>query len=264
MATYETPRALAGAALLQPPPAPVPQRVAHPLPGISIVLPCFDEAANVAASVHAATHAAERVAVAHEVLVVDDGSSDATAAIAAELAARDPRVRLLRHDGNRGYGQAVRTGIGAARMPWVFLTDADLQFDLGELTAFVEPAAGADLVIGWRIQRCDPLMRRVDAAAWNWLVRRAFGLHVRDVDCAFKLMRRDVVANVELTTGGAMISTELLAKAIAGGARVRQLGVHHRPRVAGEQSGAKPRVVLRAFRELAVLHHRSRHVLAGR
>lgn len=225
----------------------------RPLDGLSIVLPCLDEADNVRASVRAATAAAERVARAHEVLVVDDGSSDRTAAIAAELGVRDTRVRLLRHDCNRGYGAALRTGFRAARMPWVFLTDADLQFDLGELEAFAASAQECELVIGWRIARSDPFARRANAAAWNWLVERMFGLGVRDVDCAFKLMRRDLLAGLDLTSEGATISTELLVKAQAAGARIEQLGVHHRPRCAGEQSGARPRVVARALRELAAL-----------
>jgi Glycosyl transferase family 2 len=232
------------------------------LPGLSVVLPCYDEAANVAAAVHAARRAAARVADACEVVVVDDGSGDETAAIAAAEAARDARVRVVRHERNRGYGAAVRTGIEAARMPWVLLTDADLQFDLDELDGFLPWTAEADLVIGWRIDRRDPFVRRANAAAWNWLVQRVFGLGVRDVDCAFKLMRRDLVAPLELTCSGAMISTELLVRARARGARVRQVGVHHRPRVAGEQSGARPRVVARALRELTVLH-RERPTIAG-
>jgi hypothetical protein len=108
-------------------------------------------------------------------------------------------------------------------------------------------------VLGWRIERQDPLHRRVNAAAWNWLVRRAFDLQVRDVDCAFKLIRREFVQGVSLTSSGAMISTELLVRAQANGARVREHGVEHRARVAGEQSGANPRVVARAFRELLAL-----------
>lgn len=232
------------------------------LDGISIVLPCLDEEANVAAAIRAATRAAEHVARAHEIVVVDDGSSDATAAIAAAEVARDGHVRLLRHGCNYGYGAAVRSGLGAARMPWVFLTDADLQFDLDELGAFVPLAADADLVIGWRVARRDALTRRLNAAAWNWLVRHVFGLGVRDVDCAFKLMRRDVVGQLDLTSDGATISTELLVKALSGGARIRQVGVRHLPRVAGRPSGASPRVVARAFRELAVLH-RTRRRWAG-
>ena len=108
-------------------------RAAHTLPGLTIVLPCFNEAENVADAIRYATTAAERCATAHEVVVVDDGSSDATAAIAARFAERDRRVRLVVHSGNQGYGDALRSGIAAAQMPWVLLTDADLQFDLDQL-----------------------------------------------------------------------------------------------------------------------------------
>jgi hypothetical protein len=142
----------------------------------------------------------------------------------------------------------------------VLLTDSDLQFDLDQLADFVPLTREADLVVGWRLDRQDPLHRRVNAAAWNLLVRHAFDLKVRDVDCAFKLIRREVVEGLTLTSSGAMISTELLVRAQANGARVRELGVEHRPRVAGEQSGASPRVVLRAFQELRQL----RHELSGR
>jgi hypothetical protein len=138
-------------------------------------------------------------------------------------------------------------------MPWVLLTDADLQFDLDQLEHFVPLTHDADVVMGWRIARQDPLHRRVNAAAWNRLVRHTFHLQVRDVDCAFKLIRRDLVDGLALTSSGAMISTELLVRAQDTGARIRELGVEHRPRLAGEQSGANPRVVLRAFRELRQL-----------
>src|SRR2546423_7441198 len=138
-------------------------------------------------------------------------------------------------------------------MPWVLLTDADLQFDLAELEQFLPAAAHADIVMGWRIARRDPLNRRINASAWNWLVRRMFRLPVRDVDCAFKLIRRELLERFTLEATGAMISTELVVKSLAAGGRLEELGVHHRPRVAGEQSGASPRVVARAFFELARL-----------
>jgi glycosyltransferase involved in cell wall biosynthesis len=223
------------------------------LPGLSIVLPCFDEAENVADAIRYARAAAAASALDYEVIVVDDGSGDATAEIAAAFAAADERVRLVLHAVNRGYGDALRSGIAAARMPWIFLTDADLQFDLRELEAFVPLAAAADLLVGRRAQRRDPLVRRLNARAWNWLVRTLFAIPVRDVDCAFKLVRASALQGVELRSHGAMISTELVVKLLAGGARVRERDVLHRPRVAGEQSGANPRVVLRAFRELAAM-----------
>jgi glycosyltransferase involved in cell wall biosynthesis len=228
------------------------------LPGLSIVLPCFNEAANIAEAIRQATAAAERYSAEHEVIVVDDGSTDATASVAAQIARADPRVRVLLHAHNRGYGDALRTGIRAAEMPWTLLTDADLQFDLGDLRDFVPAAAGADLVVGRRIARQDPMPRRLNAAAWNVLVRVLFDLPVRDVDCAFKLVRTDLVQSLPLRSGGALIDTELLVRAIAAGGQLRELGVHHRARVAGEQSGASVGVVVRAFRELARMHRELR------
>jgi hypothetical protein len=138
-------------------------------------------------------------------------------------------------------------------MPWVLLTDADLQFDLSQLQDFLPFTGSHDLIVGYRLMRRDPLSRRANAAAWNWLMRRMFALPVHDVDCAFKLVRRDVLQRVDLVASGAMISTELIVKTLQNGARLKQLGVHHRPRAAGEQSGASPRVIGRAFLELVQL-----------
>jgi glycosyltransferase involved in cell wall biosynthesis len=236
-------------------PRPLPPRLA----GLTVVLPCFNEAGNVGAAIAAATAAAERCAVAHQIVVVDDGSTDSTATVAAAMAARDARVQLVVHARNQGYGDALRSGIDAAVQPWTLLTDADLQFDLAELEDFLPVAGRADLIVGWRIARQDPLNRRMNAAAWNWLVRRTFGIPVRDVDCAFKLARTDLLQRLDLQSTGAMISTELLVRALARGARLEQLGVHHHPRVTGEPSGADPRVVLRAFAELARLRRSRPH-----
>ena len=223
------------------------------LPGLSIILPCHDEAPNVRRAVEEATQAAERVAEAHEILVVDDGSRDGTRGVAELCAAEDSRVRVLAHEQNHGYGGALRTGISAARLAWVFITDADLQFDLRELEQFLPFAVDHELVVGYRITRADGLHRRANAAAWNALVHVMFDIPIRDVDCAFKLMRRDVVQDFTLVCDGATISTELIAKAQARGARIAELGVHHRPRVAGKASGANPRVVLGAFGQLRLV-----------
>ncbi len=224
------------------------------LPSLSIVLPCFNEEANVADAIRNAASAAALTSEDYEIIVVDDGSTDDTARIAGRFVETDVRVRLVVHARNRGYGDAVRSGIEAARMDWVLLTDADLQFDLRELEDFVPLTRTADVLWGYRILRRDSLARRAAAAAWNRLVRGLFHLPVRDVDCGFKLIRRDILDRVHLKTSGAMISTELAVRCRAEGARFAEVGVHHRSRVAGEETGGNPRVVLRAFRELATMH----------
>jgi glycosyltransferase involved in cell wall biosynthesis len=216
------------------------------LEGLSVVLPCHDEEANLPRMLAEAEAAARLVAAEHEIVVVDDGSSDRTRAIALAY----PGVRVVLHERNLGYGAAVRSGLVAARMPWVFLTDADRQFDLRDLAGFAARADHADVIVGHRIQRADPLYRRVTADAWNRLVESLFGLGVRDVDCAFKLFRRDMLDDIPLTSGGAVISTELLARLVAAGARLEEIDVRHRARSAGRQSGNRPDVVARAFAEL--------------
>ena len=231
------------------------------LAGLSIVLPCHNEVDNLVASVGAAGLAGRAFAVAHEIVVVDDGSIDGTGRLAKELAGAMPELRVVTHERNRGYGAAVRSGIAAATMPYVLLTDGDLQFDLMELEAFVPHAREADLVVGRRARRADPLGRRVGARCWNALVTRIFRLPVADVDCAFKLMRREVVQSLPLSADGAMVSTELLAYALARDASVRELAVGHRPRIAGEQSGGSLPVIARAFRELVVV---GRHIRSAR
>src|SRR5690349_2403585 len=156
---------------------------------LSIVLPCFNESANVGHAVAQARQAAEHNAEHYEVIVVDDGSTDDTLALARALAEHDVHVHVVAHEHNRGYGAAVRSGIQASRGDWVLLTDADLQFDLAELARFVPLAAEHELVAGHRLDRADPPVRRLSAFAWNRLMRHTFGVHVRDVDCAFKLLR---------------------------------------------------------------------------
>jgi glycosyltransferase involved in cell wall biosynthesis len=224
------------------------------LPGLSIVLPCFNEADNLPDMVCDALAAAARVCTSFEVVIVDDGSSDGTAEVAATLAEGYRQVRLVIHLTNRGYGAAVRTGIAAARMPYVLLTDADLQFDLAELQGFVPLLEEADVVLGYRLRRNDPPARRAAAAGWNRLVRVLYGLPFRDVDCAFKLFPRDLLWQLELSSSGALFSTELLVRAAEAGAVMTEVGVHHFPRMSGRPTGGSPRVVARAFRELAQLH----------
>ena len=217
---------------------------------ISAVMPAFNEEANLEESVSRMARALGDWAHSYEIVVVDDGSQDGTAALLERLKAVHARLRVVRHPSNRGYGAAVRSGFAAACYAWIFLMDADNQFDPAEVGQLLTVAAGADIVAGYRRRRRDPLPRRLSAWAFFSLVRLFFGSLVRDVNCAFKLIRRDLLARMELRSEGALINTEVLVFARRLGARVIEVPVHHYPRLSGKQTGANPRVVLRAFKEL--------------
>jgi glycosyltransferase involved in cell wall biosynthesis len=223
---------------------------------LSIVMPAFNEEANIAEAMRRATAVGERLCLEHEVVVVDDGSTDATAAVVEAAAREDSRIVLVRHARNRGYGEAVRTAFRAAQMDLVLMTDADNQFDLEQLEAFLPWIERVDVVAGYRQDRQDPMSRRMAAKAWNYLVRALFYVPVRDIDCAFKLFRRSVFHELDLESVGAMINTELMVKLGRSGAGVVELGVRHYPRRAGRARGASPRVVARALYELASMYRR--------
>lgn len=223
---------------------------------VSIVLPAYNEESNIGAALAEATATAERLLEDHEIIVVDDGSSDKTAAAARAVAERDERVRVVSHGRNRGYGEALRTGFLSSRLDYVFFTDADLQFDMDELEKFLPFAGAVDVVAGYRLNRQDPRVRRLMAYGWNFLVRVLFYVPVRDIDCAFKLFDRRVLSAIDIESVGAMVNTELMVKLGRNGASVVEVGVRHRPRTSGEARGASPKVILTAFRE--VLKMRSR------
>lgn len=229
------------------------------LDGLSFFFPALNEEENVAPIVEEALRVLPRFADDLEITVVDDGSTDRTGAIADELALKDPRVRVIHHGTRRGYGGAVRSGLVAATKPWVFFTDGDRQFALEDLGRLVEAAEGADAVVGYRIKRADPARRLFVAWVYNRLIRLLFGGGWRDVDCAFKLFRRDVFTRVPLErvrSNGAFFSPELLITLRRAGVGVRQVGVRHFPRTAHEPKGASPRVIVRAIRDLLRLRAR--------
>ncbi len=227
------------------------RRAAARRPSISAFFPAYNEEANIGELCLKTAKVLRAVAGEWEVIAVDDGSRDRTAAVVTALHRRERRIRVVSHPSNRGYGAAVRTGFDAARLDWIFFTDGDGQFDVAEIDRLLPLMESNDLVVGFRIKRADPLQRRLNAWAWGSLVRFLFGLKgVRDIDCAFKIVRRSVFDTFRLETNGAMISTELLVKARKNGFRIAEVGVDHYPRRAGVQSGAKLRVIARAFREL--------------
>ncbi|HOE10808.1 MAG TPA: glycosyltransferase family 2 protein [bacterium] len=182
-------------------------------------------------------NAQEKSAVLYEIIVVNDGSRDDTGKRADEMAQKHPElIRCLSHETNLGYGAALRRGFDAARYPLVFYTDSDRQFSIGDLRYFLPHIIENDLVVGFRVYRYDPLLRLFLSWGYNRLVRLLFRVRVRDVDCSFKLMRREVLESIDLETNDFFIDTELVARARRWNFRIFEKGVKHYPRQAGESS----------------------------
>ena len=190
----------------------------------------------------------------YEVIIVNDCSKDKTKEAAEEVMKQDSHIKLINHEKNKGYGGAVKSGLYAAKFEWVFFTDGDAQFDVSEIPLLVNMADKYDFINGYRIKRQDPFNRKLNAFMWGLLVKTLLGFWVKDVDCAFKLFRKEIIDNAQPEAEGAMISTELLAKTKKLGYKIGQIGVHHYPRTAGTQTGAKPGVILKAFKELIRLY----------
>jgi len=218
---------------------------------LSVVVPCFNEEGNVARVVDQAVDVGHRVASELEVIVVDDGSGDETRTILQRLARLVPELKVVEHPHNLGYGAAVRSGLDASSMDYVFLTDGDGQFDLEELTAAVGLLGDNDVVAGYRVDRGDGWWRRLWGRTWTAITNHVFGLEVRDVNCAFKLVPQTLLRTIELRSDGALISAELLAQARDANLRIVECPVSHYPRIHGTQTGASLRVILKALLELA-------------
>ncbi|MFN8628372.1 MAG: glycosyltransferase family 2 protein [Candidatus Binatia bacterium] len=229
---------------------------------LSVVLPAFNEEANIATVVRDCVAYLEARVPDYELLVVNDGSRDRTADILRQLQTEFPRLRPLHHPHNRGYGAALRTGFDAATKSFVFYMDGDGQFDIHDLEHLFPLATDDDhIVTGYRIERRDPFIRRLNAKLFGgWLVRIMLGVRVRDLNCAFKLIPRKILQAIVLESPGALINAELYGRTVRKGFGIKEVGVHHYPRAAGVQTGAHLRVIVRAFYDLFRLR---RKILAG-
>lgn len=221
------------------------------LSALSIIVPLYNEEENVEATVREIHARIGPRAGDYEILLVDDGSLDRTAASVDRLAAADTRVRAIHHPRNLGYGAALRSGFTAACHQVIFYTDGDLQFDLAEIERLIPLLEGADIVTGYRINRRDPWHRRFNAGFYNLVMRVLFGVKVRDLDCAFKLYRRSIFDVVTAESDGILISGEILIQAVRNGLVIREVGVTHYPRRHGVPTGNNPGVVLAAMVDLA-------------
>lgn len=236
-------------------------------PSISVVVPMFNEEENIAHAIALTTEALEAHASAHEILVVDDASTDRSAAIVGAIAERDERIRLLRHERNRKLGGTLRTGFAAARMDLVLYMDADLPFDPFEIGRAVRAMVltGADMIAAYRHDRTgEGAIRAIYSYGYNALIGTLFGWPHRDVNFSFKLMRREILEAVELRSEGSLISAELLVKARNLGFRVQQIGLDYFPRTRGRSTLASFGVIATIVRELIALQGEMRHPVRRR
>ncbi len=221
---------------------------------LSIFFPFWNEQENIEGVIKKAIPVAEKVAKKWEIIMVDDGSSDKTLEIAERLAKQDPRLVVASHTKNRGYGAALKTGFAKAKYNLVVFNDGDGQFDLAEITKFLERIESADVVIGYRKKRLDNPFRHLlmnMLKVWDLVL---FGFKFKDIDCGFKLFRREALEKIlPFKSEGAMITTEILAKSKKERLKIAQVEVNHYPRLYGNQSGGNLRVILRAVKESLLL-----------
>ncbi|KPL20362.1 MAG: cell wall biosynthesis glycosyltransferase [Phycisphaerae bacterium SM1_79] len=226
---------------------------------ISVFFPCYNEQENIGRTVEQTLAVLKSLKADFEVIIIDDGSCDRTGQVADEMARRDNRVKVVHHPRNLGYGAALQSGFKAATKELVFYTDGDGQFDINEMPPLLPLMEQYDIVSCYRLNRQESSVRRINGWCWTKLVCLLFGLKIRDVDCAFKLYKREIFDNIKLSSTGALIDAEVLARAARKGYRITQRPVHHYPRTAGVQTGANLRVILRAFKELWMLQSRIRN-----
>lgn len=216
---------------------------------LSVVIPAWNEEANVASALTQVSQVLQSLDLDYEILLVNDGSRDRTGEIAKALIGQLPRLKVVEHYPNRGYGGALKAGFAQASKDSIAFFPSDNQFDFHEIQKLLEKMNGAAIVTGYRAKRKDPPIRRFNAFGWNLVVRLLFGYLARDVDCGFKVFRRKILDQVTLYSNGAMIDTELLAGARARGYKIAEVPVSHFPRTAGNPTGANIRVIMRAFRD---------------
>ena len=204
--------------------------------GLSIVLPAFNEEGNISKVAESALEIAKSVAKSYEVIVVDDGSEDQTRNICQEIGLKNGHLKILHNEKNKGYGAALRRGFLSSQYNLVFYTDSDNQFDLKELPNLLHSIDSYDIVAGFRIDRNDPPLRLFVSGVYNLLIKVIFRVKIRDVNCAFKLFRRDLFDILTIESTDFFVDTEIIVKANRLGYTIKQIGVRHYPRLSGSST----------------------------
>ncbi len=224
---------------------------------VSIFYPCYQDWGTIGSMVLFTLQTAEKLGLDYDITIVDDGSGGQTQDILRAVEAHFPDVRVVRHERNRGYGGALRTGFASATKDWIFYTDGDAQYDVRELEVLLAHAGpDVDVVQGYKIERHDPLHRIVIGRIYHWMVKIAFGLRLRDVDCDFRLMRRSIFDKVQLTSDSGIICAELMTKVQRAGFRIKEVAVHHYQRAHGKSQFFNFRRLARVARQLIGLWFR--------
>lgn len=204
-------------------------------PSVSVFYPCYNDWGTMGSMVLFTLETVRRLELDFDFTIVDDGSDAHTQEILKSIVERFPEVNVVHHDKNRGYGAALRTGFASGKKEWIFYTDGDAQYDVRELDRLVEKAGpDVDVVQGYKITRHDPMHRRIIGRIYHWIVRIAFGLRLRDVDCDFRLIRRSVFDRVTLVHDSGVICAEMMTKMQRAGCRIIEAPVHHYQRAHGK------------------------------
>jgi len=218
---------------------------------LSVFFPAYNEEANIGKTVISTASVLKKVAEKWEILVINDGSSDKTAKIVAGLSKKEPRIRLINHPVNYGYGGALKTGFAESQYKWVAFMDSDGQFDFSEIEKFLSLTNKADLILGYRLKRADSLMRRIYTFGWAMTARLLLGLEAKDYSCGFKLIKKKVFESIQPLRGEEKVTQiEFLVKAKRLGFKFAEVGVHHYPRQFGRQTGTDLKVVLKSVADL--------------
>lgn len=222
---------------------------------LSVFFPCINEEGNLENTVSEAEKVLKKLKIDYEIIIVDDGSGDSTGKIADKLAAENPRIRVIHHPKNQGYGEALKSGFYNARFDTIVYTDGDGQFDFSEITKFLEKISDHDLVIGYRIKRQDSFLRKLFGRGWRLTLFAFFRLTLKDVDCGFKMVSKKVLERIShlKSSRGAMINAELAIKTKKMGFKIAQVGVSHYARISGKPTGANVRVIVKSYVELLKL-----------
>lgn len=221
---------------------------------LSVFFPTYNEELSIAKTVKNASEVLQKIAKDWEIIIINDGSTDTTGNIAEKLTEKDSRIKVVNHDKNRGYGAAFKSGFYSAKYSWIAFTDSDGQFDFSEITNFIrkQEETNADLVIGYYKKRQVSKYKIITSRMWELTVFLLFGLHVKDIDCGFKMVSKKVIdklSNLE-SERGAFISSEFLIKAKKAGFKIVETPVTHRPRPAGKGTGRDLKVIVKSFVDL--------------